>query len=403
MVIPTSSHSPNKINGSTCLFRQAGALSHSLYKHPPFCFNGDVMKVAVLHDYLNQFGGAERVLKAIFELFPDADLYTLLYDKDKVRGEFEGRIKRTSFLDNAVVRRRHRAFIPLMPLAARALRLDDTYDLIISSSAGYAKGFGRSNSAFHVCYCHSPLRYAWEIEYLKNLPFSPWQMHQLIGYPIAHALRRWDKRAADNVDLFIANSQFIADKIRTYYGRDAEVVYPPVDTNVFYPEPSENQGEYYMMAGRLLYYKLFDVGINAFNRLQMPLKIVGSGPEYRKLRAMAGPNIEFIRDVSDETLRRLYSDARAFIFPQIEDFGLVAAEAQACGTPVIAYNDGGAREIVENGKTGVLIDAQTPDAVIEAVRALENTSYDRSYITQRAQKFSRDNFLEQMRNLITQP
>lgn len=361
------------------------------------------MKVAILHDYLNQFGGAERVLLALLEIFPKAHIYTLLYDEKKTFGFFRNNIKKASILNIPFVRARHRAFIPLMPLASRLLRVPASYDLIISSSAGYAKGFGnlKNYNPFHISYCHSPLRYAWEVDYLKNLEFSPWPLHKSVLHPIARMLRSWDKKASGNVNIFIANSRFVAGKIRSYYGRDSLVVYPPVDTDVFYPDPQAARKEYYLMVGRLLYYKSFDLGIKAFNQLKKPLKIVGAGPEYKKLQELADNRfVEFVSFVGDEELRTIYSDAKALVFPQTEDFGLVAAEAQACGLPVIAYNQGGGREIVEDKKTGILFNEQSVPALIEAVRDFERMTFDRSYIARRAKRFSKKNFKEEIKKII---
>jgi glycosyltransferase involved in cell wall biosynthesis len=358
------------------------------------------VKVAILHDYLNQFGGAERVLITLLEIFPNADLYTLLYDKKKTFGFFEKNIKKTSFLDVPFVRARHRAFIPLMPLAVRSVRSSEKYDLVFSSTAGYAKGMP-IRAPYHISYCHSPLRYAWEIDYLKNLEISPWPLHKSVLRPIANWLRRWDKRASRSVNLFIANSKYIAEKIRSYYGRDSLVVYPPVETQVFYPESMAPRKEYYLMVGRLLYYKGFDLGIKAFNKLKKPLKIVGSGPEISKLRELADPNyIEFIPFVGDEELRQIYSDAKALVFPQIEDFGLVAAEALSCGAPVIAYNQGGGREIVVNRETGFLFNEQSVPALMEAVRDFEGISFDRVRIARAAKRFSKAQFKEEITKIV---
>lgn len=387
------------------------------------------MKVAILHDYLNQFGGAERVLKAILEIFPDAHLYTLLYDEEKTLGLFRGNLKKTSFLDIPLVRRRHRAFIPLMPLAAESLKSKEFYDLIISSTAGYGKGLGIRGS-YHISYCHTPLRYAWEIDYLKNLQFSPWPLKEVVVRPIAGWLRGWDKRTALNVNVFIANSQFIADKVKAYYAREAQVVYPPVDTSVFYPvrgrapqgarstalgraasngiypdsKTNKPKAEsYYLMVGRLLYYKGFDLGIKAFNRLKRQLKIIGRGPEFYKLKSIADPRyVEFIPFVRDEELRQIYSNAKALIFPQIEDFGLVAAEAQACGLPVLAFNRGGAKEIVEDGRTGLFFNEQTPEAIIESVERFDSLNFVRHDIAKRAERFSKERFKEEFKSIIKQ-
>jgi len=359
------------------------------------------MRVAVLHDYLNQFGGAERVLAAVLELFPDADLYTLLYDAEKTFGLFERNIAKTSMLDNPLVRKRHRAFIPFMPFAAERLSSKEPYDLVISSSAGYAKGFNVSGR-YHICYCHSPLRYAWEIDYLKNLSFAPWPLKEMVVNPIAGWMRSWDIAAAHRVNLFVANSSYIAGKVRAYYGRESMVIYPPVESEIFHSEPQEGKGDYYLMAGRLLYYKGFDIGIKAFNRLKKPLKIVGNGPEKEKLKALVrSPHIEFLSNIPDDELRRLYVNARAFIFPQIEDFGLVAAEAQSCGTPVLAYRVGGGGEIVVHKKTGLLFDEQTPEAIEAAVREFETLTFDRGAIARHAaERFSKKRFMKQLTDVV---
>lgn len=351
------------------------------------------MRIAITHDYLNQFGGAERVLKVLLEMFPTADLYTLLYDKEKTNGIFEGRVKGTSFLDVPSVKNRHRAFIPLMPFAAAFLRPKKEYDILISSTAGYGKGIS-VKADYHISYCHSPLRYAWEIDYLKNLPFSPWPLSHYVSHPIARLLRNWDKKAAQKVNVFVANSDFIKSKIKSYYGRDAITVYPPVDTETFHIEPETKQKDYYLMVGRLLYYKGFDLGISAFNRLRKPLKIVGRGPELEKLKRLAkSPLIEFVTsNPNDRELRKIYNEAKALIFPQIEDFGLVAAEAQACGLPVIAFDQGGGREIVKDRKTGLLFKEQSPEAIIKSVKDFENLPFNRKSIAKSAERFSKGEF-----------
>lgn len=358
------------------------------------------MKIAILHDYLNQWGGAERVLEALTELFPEAGLYTLFYDEKKLKGKFKNSLKKTSFLNFPFARNHHRLFIPLMPFAARTMTIDNDYDIIISSSAGYAKGFNVSHRHGHrpphISYCHTPLRYAWEKKYLKDLPFPLKLISKIFGNPTRNYLRNWDRRAAENVDFFIANSNFIKEKIKAYYGKEAEVIYPPVDEQVFYKENTSKE-DFYLMAGRLIYYKRFDLGIQACERLKKKLKIVGTGPEERKLQKSANPElVEFLRDVSDSELRALYNRAQALIFPQVEDFGLVAAEAQMCGLPVIAYNEGGAREIVEDAKTGILFREQTEQGLAEAIQKFENTNFERNEIAASARRFSKQVFKDKI-------
>jgi glycosyltransferase involved in cell wall biosynthesis len=359
------------------------------------------MKVAILHDYLNQFGGAERVLETILEIFPDADLYTLLYDREKTFGIFERNLVGTSILNRfSIVKQKHRFFIPLMPIASNLLSSKKEYDLVISSTAGYAKGF-HIKGKYHISYCHSPLRYAWEVDYLKNLPFAPWPLKEMIVNPIAKILRKWDIHASTHVNLFITNSKYIQEKVKSYYKREAVVIYPPVDTKIFFPESKKQEREYYLMAGRLLYYKGFDIAIKAFNRLRKPLIIVGNGPEYAKLKSLVkSPLIEFRNSVSDNELRILYSNAKAFIFPQIEDFGLVAAEAQLCGSPIIAFNQGGGAEIVIHKKTGIHFSEQTPEAIERAVREFEALSFDKKAIEKSGERFTKEQFISNFKKIV---
>lgn len=374
------------------------------------------MRVAIFHDYLNQFGGAERVLKVLLDIFPKAHLYTLLYDKNKTFEIFENNVKKTSFLDKPYIRNHHRMFIPLMPFASQKMNIQNNYDLIISSTAGYSKGFGFSHSynhsrnigygydsddhPFHISYCHSPLRYAWEIDYLKNLSLAPNSLSRSIAKPIAEWLKNWDKSAAQNVNLFVANSGFIAKKIRNYYNRESSVVYPPVNPD-FYFSKTKPRADYYLMVGRLLYYKNFDLGIKAFNKLRKPLKIVGSGPEMPKLKSIANSNyIEFIPFIHDAGLSNLYNNAKALIFPQVEDFGLVAAEAQTCGLPIIALNEGGACEIIKHKETGFLFNEQKSEAIIEAVKIFENMNFNREQIALSATRFSEARFKNEFINIV---
>lgn len=358
------------------------------------------MKIVLVHDYLNQYGGAERVLETLAEMFPAAPIYTLLYDEAKTFGRFRGRVEQTSFLDYPLVSRRHRCFIPLFPLAASRLRVPDEYDLIISSTAGYAKGVAYSR-AKHLAYCHTPLRYAWEPSYLNSqFPISNFQFGRAARSalaPLLWYLRRWDYRAGQRPDVILANSRFIAEKIRRAYGREAEVVHPPVDASVFYPDPSAPKRNRYLAAGRMLHYKRFDLAVDAFNELGLPLTIAGDGPELQNLRRRAKSHIEFLPFISDtRELRRVYSSAKALIFPQVEDFGLTAAEAIACGTPVIAYDAGGAKEIVEDGENGVLFPAQTRAALAAAVRRFETLRFDPATVAASAKKFSKETFVERM-------
>lgn len=366
------------------------------------------MKVALVHDYLNQYGGAERVLECLMEMFPEAPVYTLLHDVEKTGGRFESRVVKTSFLDFKFARRNHRWFIPLMPLAARSLNLGNKYDLIISDTAGFAKGirYNRQTTK-HISYIHTPLRYAWEQdEYLRPV-LSSFKLK--IARPILNYLKHWDARYGKRPDVLLANSKFIGKKVKEYYGRPAKVVFPPVDTDVFHYDEAgyqtKNKHPYYLAIGRVLHYKRFDLVVEAFKQLGLPLKIVGSGPELKNIESRIknneSRNIELLPFVeNDDELRKLYAGAKALIFPQVEDFGLVAAEAQACGTPVIAYNDGGAMEIIENGKTGILFPQQSVESLVGAVELFQKKRFSRKAIAASAQRFSKDNFRREIVSLI---
>ncbi len=405
------------------------------------------MKVALVHDYLNQIGGAERVLDVLMQMYPDAPIYTLMHDSGKTLGKYEGRVKGTSFLDFQFARDHHRLFIPLMPLAARSINLGSRYDLIISTSAGFGKGIRyNKKTTKHICYVHTPLRYAWE----TKTYFSSKAL-RFFGAPAFWYVRRFDYKAGQKPDVLIANSEYIADKIKKYYGRDAQVIYPPVDTSKFYFDPSAStitynlspitspiSSHYYLALGRLLHYKRFDVVIDAFTQLKLPLKIVGAGPLFGDLQDRAKKrdthNISFPGFVKDDAeLRALYNGARGFIMANEEDFGLVMAEAQACGVPVIAYGAGGALEIVQEAElgsrnkelgagrhpealgrpgtpglaegshsvsTGILFKDQTPESLIEAVKKIEKINFDRKEISEQAQRFSVKSFEQGIRRAI---
>lgn len=395
--------------------------------------NKNQRRVALLHDYLNQYGGGERVLEVLMEMFPDAPVYTLFYDRNQTLNRFSHKVKKTSFLNLPFVKKHHRLFVPLMPIAAQLLKIPNEYKVVISATAGFAKGIRtyknpkRGNGkVLHISYIHTPLRYAWEPDYINSKfknPKSTWR--NLFLNPVLSYLQKWDYNAAQKPDVLIANSKFIADKVWRYYGRKAHVVYPPVDTKKFYFEKKINHdhplnshhrgpllncracnsGQYYLAVGRLLHYKRFDLIIDVFANLGLPLKIVGTGPESKKLKAQCSQlnaqNIEFTDFVQDDNeLRKLYNNAKALLFPQVEDFGLVAAEAQACGCPVIAYNAGGAKEIIKHNQTGILFTQQTPESLINAIRDADNVKWDRKKIAESAKRFSKENFKKEILKLL---
>ncbi len=361
------------------------------------------MKVALVHDYLNQFGGAERVLETLTEIFPEAPIYTIFYDPERIHGKFGDREIKTSPLGNLFTmfphRWRHRPFIPFFPKATEAINLGDKYDLIISDSAGWSKGV-TYRKGIHISYIHSPLRYAWEPElYLGTL--FPRLAIKMAG-PIISYLRNWDKQTAKKPDILLTNSNHTAKRIKEFYDRDAQVLYPPVDTKIFYPDKSVKKKLYYLAFGRIMHFKKFDLVVKAFNELELPLKIVGSGPEEENVRKLiVSPRIEMTNGFRDDgNLRELMAGAKALIFPQVEDFGLVAAESIACGTPVIAYAGGGALEIIKDGINGVLFNEQTPESLTQAVRKFDKMQFDQQKVAKTSRVFSKENFKKSLKKTI---
>jgi glycosyltransferase involved in cell wall biosynthesis len=347
------------------------------------------MRVAILHDYINQYGGAERVLEDLLRVFPNADVYTLMYDKEKMNGLFANVIQKTSFLDNALIRNNHHFFIPFMPTAAQSIKINGEYDLVVSATAGYAKGMRVPSSAFHLMYCHSPLRYAWELDsYFKNPLFKT------VFRPTFMYLKRWDYKTAQIPDAILTNANYIVRKIELYYHRKANVVYPAVNEKSFFYEPHIDQQSFYLAVGRLLHYKKIEFLIHCFKNTDQKLKIVGTGPyeAYLTKYAKAHPNIQFLGRVSDNELRKLYNQTQAFLFPQIEDFGLVAAEAQSCGAPIIAFAKGGSLEIVSEGKTGAFFNIYTKQAFWDAVVRVQSLIKSREAISKEAKRFSFSTF-----------
>lgn len=358
------------------------------------------MKIALVHDYLVQYGGAERVLEAFTELFPYAPIYTLIHDDEAMHGQFRDKRIYTSFLQEMPFsRKRHRFFPPLMPLAIEEFDFSK-YDIVLSDSSSYAKGIITRPETLHICYMHTPMRYAWDDcqKYTQDFGF-PALIKKLVPFFMS-PIRLWDKASADRVDLILANSQFVAKRIRKYYHKEAVVIHPPVNIGQFYIAPKEERKDYFLMVGRLIAYKRHDIAIEAFNRLGLPLKIIGRGPEMKRLQKLAGPTIEFLGRVPEEDLPRYYAECRGFIFPQEEDFGIVAIEAMASGRPLIAYRGGDIVEHMEEGKMGVFFDEQTPEAIVRAVRAFDENRYDVGYIRSRMERFDKERFKATMKDYV---
>ena len=360
------------------------------------------MKVALVHEFFTQLGGAERVLQALYEIFPQAPVYALVYDPVKTRGVFSNWDIRTSFLQKLPGAISHyKMFLALMPKAMESFDLHD-YDLVISDSSAFAKGVITRKPTVHISYCHTPTRYLWQEmdEYVAHLNYSPvvkWLAKQYLPW-----LKKWDYRAAQRPDYFIANSETVRARIKKHYDRDSEVIHPPVDTKFFTPTSYQPPPKsYYFTASRFVAYKKIDLVIEAFNRLGLPLKVAGDGPQAQILRQKARNNIEFLGRVSDEKLRELYSNAKAFVFPSLEDAGIMVLESLACGTHVIGLNAGGTAEFVRDGVHGVLFVRQETEDITEAINRFEQTSFDPQILKARALEFDKAVFKQKMGNFIS--
>ena len=355
------------------------------------------MRVAITTDWLNSFGGAERVLLQLHRMFPDAPIFTTVHDPRGLPEAMRGWDVRTSFLQRMpFAARRHQAFLPLMPMAWEEFDFSE-FDLVLTTNSACAKGVITRPGTLNICYCYTPCRYIWDLypEYTRGKLSRP-----LIA-PIAHWLRMWDRLSADRVDHFVAISREIATRIRRHYGREAEVIYPPVDVDGITPNASAPE-DFYLIVSRLVPYKRIDLAIAAANALRRRLVIVGDGSERKRLEALAGPTVEFLGRRSDDEIAQLYARCRAFLFPGLEDFGIAPVEAQAAGRPVIAYGAGGALETVLDGRTGVLFTDRTPAGMAEAIRRFEAGSFDPAVCRQNAERFSAAHFRARLRRTIDQ-
>ncbi len=356
------------------------------------------MKIALVHDYLSQNGGAEQVLKVLHEMYPEAPIFTLFADKEKFP-ELKNADIRESFLGHAPgIKKHYQWYLALMPLATEKYDLSD-FDVVISSVSAFAKGIITNSKTTHICYCHTPTRYLWSDmqSYVEGLPRNR-LIKLIVPFLLAH-LRTWDRAAADRVNIFIANSKTVQERIKKYYERDSEVIYPSVEVEKF--SISETGiGNYYLAGGRLVAYKKFDWIIEAFNRLQMPLKIFGEGVALSDLKKIAGPTIEFLGRVSDEEKKKLYAQCLAYIQPQVEDFGMTAVEAMASGRPVIALPKGGSTETIVDGVTGAFMKMDGWEGVLDAVLHFNPTAFDSKKIREHSEQFSRAAFEEKIRAAV---
>ncbi len=354
-------------------------------------------RVALVHDFLLDLRGAERVFLALCELFPEADIFTAVYDPAGTEGRFAHRRIHTSFLQ-----RLHpdatsfRRLLPLYPYAMEALDLSG-YDLVLSSSSAWAHGVLPSENAVHICYCHNPFRYAWNAREPTLCARGP-VMRAALGVVLAR-WRQWDWIAAQRVDCYIANSETTRRRVARYFTRDAVVVHPPVEVERFTPGIV---GDHYTVLSELMPHKRIELAVRAFNQLRRPLVIIGDGPDGRRLRRLAGPTIRFTGRVSDAEVARLLASSRALVVTATEEFGIAAVEAQAAGRPVIALDEGGVTETVQEGRTGIFYEEATPEALAATVAAFDPLSVDPADCIANAHRFDRETFAREIYATVDQ-
>lgn len=357
------------------------------------------MKLALVHDWLNQRGGAEDVLEVLVDLHPGAPVYTSIYYKDKMPAAYREWDLRTLWIDKMpFIHQRHQPYLPLYPVAWGTKDLS-AYDVVLSNKSGFCHAFQHDAQTLHICYCLTPTRYVWQIDaYLDRENYGP-----LVGAairPVVNFLRFWDFAATRGVHHFIAISTAIQDRVKTYYKRDSDIIFPPVETDRF--QPSTGHDDYFLVVSRLIPYKRIDLAVRAATKIGAPLKVGGSGRALDALREVAGPTVEFLGYVPDEDLNELMARAKAFIFPGLEDFGITPVQAMAAGRPVIAFAGGGALDTVIPGVTGELFHAQTVDSLAAVMASFDPAHYDPGAIRAFAEKFDRRVFEREITSYVEQ-
>ena len=357
------------------------------------------MKVALVHDYLNQMGGAERVVMAFHDIFPDAPIYTSIYDPKRVDPAFQKMDIRTSFMQKLpLVTKHHQPYLPFYPFAMESIDLRG-YDLVLSSSSAFGKGVITRPETTHICYCHTPMRWCWAYdEYVEREQLG--KLARKVLPLLITGLRVWDQTSAMRVDHFIANSPVVAERIQKYYRRDAIVIPPPIEASRFNFDPTTQPEDYFLIVSRLVPYKRIDLAIEACNRLHLPLVIVGSGRDEARLKQMAGQTIRFMGRLSEEEVLHYFAHCRALLFPGEDDFGITPLEAQASGRPVIAYGVGGALASVIDDITGVFFHEQTVDNLASLLATFDESAFDSQVIRNHALEFDMPRFRRRILQFI---
>lgn len=355
------------------------------------------MKVALVHDWLNQYGGAERVLEEFHALFPDAPVYVSMYDPDRMPKEYRSWDIRTTWMQRLpLVKKKHQPFMPLYPAAFESFDLSG-YDLVLSSASAFCHGVITRPETCHVCYCHTPTRFMWNyFDYVKRENLGRQQQRALV--PILFNLRTWDRVSADRVDYWIGNSRLVQKRIAKFYRRKSVVIHPPVNASRFHP--SNGHDDYFLCLSRLIPYKRIDLAVQAATRIGARLLVAGSGRETERLKRMAGPTVEFLGRVDDDHMVELYARCKAFLFPGEEDFGITPLEAMASGRPVIAYKSGGALDTVVPGVTGAFFEEQTVDSLARALEEFNPDAYNTAAIRAHAETFDSSVFRTRIREYV---
>jgi glycosyltransferase involved in cell wall biosynthesis len=356
------------------------------------------MKLALVHDWLNQIGGAEDVLDLLVTMFPSAPVYTSIYAPDIMPEHYKTWDIRTLWMNKLpLIHKKHQHYLPLYPAAWGGLNLSD-YEVVLSNKSGFCHGFQKAENTVHVCYCLAPTRYVWQLEaYIQREGLGA--ITGMALRPLVAWLKQWDYRAAQRVDYFIAISTEIQERIRTYYDRDSVIIYPPVDTTRFDVRDVEVE-DYFLIVSRLIPYKRIDLAVQAATRLNLPLKIGGKGRDIDRLKALAGPTVEFLGYVPDDELPQLMAKCKAFLFPGLEDFGITPVQAQAAGRPVIAYGGGGALDTVIPGVTGEHFHELTVDSLAEVMANFDADRYHPDTLRAHASQFDNAIFKEKIRAFL---
>jgi glycosyltransferase involved in cell wall biosynthesis len=357
------------------------------------------LRVAIVHDWLNQIGGAEQVLEAMVEMFPGAPIYTSIYSPERMPPAYRGWDIRTTWMDRLPgIYRHHQPYLLFYPLAFGGLELS-SYDLVLSNKSAFCLGVRTTPGTRHLCYCLTPTRFVWNFDgYVRREQVT--NLVRQAARPFVGRLQRWERAAADRIDRFVAISREVQARIGRTYERPSAIVYPPVNVADFCPVPRQERGDYFLIVSRLIPYKRIDLAIEALSRLGLPLWIAGEGRDRASLQALAGPNVRFLGRVPDAELPGLMARCRAFLFPGLEDFGIAPVQAMAAGRPVIAYRGGGALDYVDEGRTGLFFDEQTPESLAAVVEAFDDDAFDPAHLRAHAEQFDRRLFKEQLHRQI---